>query len=100
MLIIAGTIALDPSRREEALALAAPMMRKTHEEAGCLAYVLFADPNDEGCIGVYERWESEEALKAHFKAPHMTEFQAQIGDFGVTGMDVTRYDATPRDALL
>jgi quinol monooxygenase YgiN len=100
MLIIAGSITLDPAQRGDALSLAAPLMAETHKEDGCMEYVMYADPNDESKIGIYERWESEDALKSHFGAPHMAEFQAAVGQFDVTGMDVTRYDATPRDALL
>ncbi len=100
MIIVAGTITLDPAKRAEALEAAAEMAAETHKEEGNIEYLMYAHPSDENAIGIFERWESEDALKAHFAAPHMAEFQAKVGDFGVTGMDVTGYDATARDRLI
>ncbi|MCH7788176.1 MAG: antibiotic biosynthesis monooxygenase [Acidobacteria bacterium] len=100
MIIIAGSLTLNPAKRADALAVAAPLMTATHQEDGCIEYVMYADPNDDTKIGIFERWESEDALKAHFASPHMAEFQGKVGDFEVSAMDVTRYDATARDSLI
>lgn len=100
MIIIAGTITLDPAKRDDALAAAADLMRATHEEPGCLDYQMYRDPFDDAVVRIFERWEDDESLKAHFAAPHMAEFQGKIGDFGVTGTEITGYDATARESLL
>ena len=50
-----------------------------------------ADNNAPGRIHIFERWETEEALKAHFAMPHMAVFQGQMGGFGIKGMNVEKY---------
>ena len=62
MIIISGTVDVDPEQREAALSAAQPHMRATRSLAGCLDYVWSADPLVPGGIYVYERWESRDHL--------------------------------------
>ena len=64
MLIIAGTLMVDPSHRTAYLAAVANVAVLARAFAGCLAFVQAADPIDARAIVVYERWESDEALHA------------------------------------
>ena len=41
---------------------------------------------------VFEEWESQAALDAHFETPHMVKFQQAMGGFGIRGMNVKRYE--------
>jgi quinol monooxygenase YgiN len=91
MLVIAGHIRIDPTKREEATAAAVTMMQETHKEDGCIAYVFSESLDDEGLYYIFEKWESEGALDAHFAAPHMAEFQGKMGGFGVKEMNVEKY---------
>ena len=91
MLAIAGTVTVDPKLRDGAIPAAVTMMEETRKEAGNIAYVFSFDIEDPAVIRVFEHWESEEALAAHFKAPHMAEFQKAIGQLGITGMDVQKF---------
>jgi DNA invertase Pin-like site-specific DNA recombinase len=54
MILIAGTISLDPDKVDEALAAIVPLMEGTHAEDGCIVYVLSADPVTPGCIRIFE----------------------------------------------
>jgi quinol monooxygenase YgiN len=92
MLVIAGTIEIDPANREEAVTAATEMMTETHKESGCISYTFSGDLSDPGAFRIFEEWESQEALDLHFKAPHMAAFQAKIGKLGVRGMKVKRYE--------
>ena len=92
MIVIAGTISLDPAKREEAFAAAKQIMIETHKEEGNIAYVFSSDLNDEGLVHVFEAWESQDALDIHFKTPHMAEFQAKIGELGVKDMKIQKYE--------
>ena len=40
---------------------------------------------------VYERWESQEALAAHFAGPHYLNMRNTIASFGLRGADVLKY---------
>lgn len=92
MLVIAGTIRLDPAKREVAIAAARDVMRDTRRETGCISYTFSADVEDAAVFHVFEEWESAAALGAHFQAPHMARFQAAAAGFGVKEMKLQRYE--------
>jgi quinol monooxygenase YgiN len=92
MLVIAGTITLDPADREKAIAAAVDMMEATRKETGCVAYTFSGDFSDPAIIHLFEQWESQEALNAHFQAPHMATFQAALGGLSVKNMAVQKYE--------
>jgi len=71
MLIIAGTFEVDPARRDEFIAQKEAGMRESRAEAGCLDYVLSADPLEPARVYLFERWESKEHL-----APHLAKISA------------------------
>ena len=65
MLIIAGTFEVDPARRAEFIAEKEAGMRASRAEAGCIDYVLSADPLEPGRVYLFERWESKDHLVPH-----------------------------------
>jgi quinol monooxygenase YgiN len=67
MLIVAGTMEIEPEQRDAMLAARAEGMRSSRSEAGCLDYVFSADPLRPGVVYLFERWESKEALGAHLE---------------------------------
>jgi quinol monooxygenase YgiN len=67
MLIVAGTIEVDPADRETYLKGREEIMRTSRAEPGCLDYVVSADPLEPGRVMLFERWESKEALAAHLE---------------------------------
>ena len=64
MLIIAGSLIVDPDDRERFLAANAEVNGLARQAPGCLDFVQAADPLDAGRINVFERWDSEEHLLA------------------------------------
>lgn len=94
MLIVAGTITLDPAQRAEAEKAFDNMREATLAEPGCLFYQAYLDRKDPGTVLIFERWESQEALNAHFATPHMAEFGAALGNLGVSAMDVKKYEVS------
>ncbi|GAB4557245.1 MAG: putative quinol monooxygenase [Haliangiales bacterium] len=99
MLIVAGTIVIDPAHREAAIAAATKAMHATRAEAGCISYTFSADFADPGGFYVFEEWESEEALAAHFKTPHMAEFVQALGALGVKRTEIKRYEVSSSQPL-
>lgn len=51
-----------------------------------------ADLDEPGRFRIFEEWESEEALRAHFASPHMARVQKAVGGLGVREMAVQRYE--------
>ena len=94
MIVIAGEIEIDPTHRDTAVAAAVRMMQATRQESGCISYTFSADLVDPGLFRIFEEWESQEALHAHFAAPHMAEFQKAIAGLGVRGMAIQRYEVS------
>lgn len=91
MIIIAGTVDVDPERRDEALVAACPHMTKTRAQQGCLDYVWSADPLVPGRIYVFERWEDQESLQTHFDGEHYINMRNTIAAHGMTGAAVLKY---------
>lgn len=99
MLVVAGVVKIDPAKRDEAIAAAVAMMRETRKEEGCRSYVFSADLEDVGCFHLFEEWESQEALDAHFASPHMAAFQGTVAKLGVREMNVQKYAIASVDPL-
>jgi quinol monooxygenase YgiN len=91
MLIVAGVIQIDPSRRQAAEQAFEKMRAATLREEGCIEYQVYVDRNDPGTLFMFEKWKDQAALDAHFASPHMAEFGAALGGFGIRAMDVNKY---------
>jgi quinol monooxygenase YgiN len=59
----------------EALRKAAQDSRK---DEGCMVYEIHVDLNDASTFTIYERWASEQALRAHIKAAHSQTMFARL----------------------
>ena len=95
MIVIEGTVRVAPDRIEAARPAMERMIRASRAEAGCLDYAYSLDLLDPGLVRVTERWESREALAAHFQTPHMAEWRAQFASLGISGRDLRLYEADP-----
>ena len=62
MLIIAGSLILDPAHRTTFLAANADVVVQARQATGCLDFVQAADPIDASRINIFERWDTEEHL--------------------------------------
>jgi quinol monooxygenase YgiN len=95
LIIIAGTIDVDPEQIEACLAASVPLQNATrNEEPGCLAYCFASDPVVVGRIQVYELWTDQEALAAHFQHPNYVNMRTTLGRFGLRGADTKKYRVT------
>ena len=92
MLIVAGVIKIDSAKRSFAEEAFAKVRAATLKEPGCREYQSYADPGDPAVVFMFEKWESADALAKHFQTPHMAEFSKAMGGFGVTGMDLKKYE--------
>ena len=76
----------DPSTRQSLLERTAPIQKATRDdEPGCIVYCFAADPCQDDLIQVYELWESEEALIAHFDHPNYHAMRTMLNDGGLSG---------------
>ena len=92
MIVVAGRVVIDPAKRDEGVRAATEVMEETAKETGCISYTFSADLIDPGTFRIFEEWESQEALDAHFASPHMAKFQGVVGSLGVREMKIQRYE--------
>jgi quinol monooxygenase YgiN len=91
MLIIAGSLRTKDDGRSLFLDAVKPMVVATLQEAGCREYAFSPDPGDPDRIMLFELWDDQEALDAHFASDHMAQFQLSIKDIPMVGADVQKY---------
>ncbi len=100
MLLVAGTFKIDPSDRDAAIEAMQWMMAETAKEEGCVSYTFSADLADPTLFHLFEEWESDAHIQAHFVAPHMPVFREKLGELsGSIERSIYRYDDPTKAAL-
>jgi len=92
MILISGVIELAAQDIDAMKAAAATMAVATRQEAGCHAYAFYQDIENPAVFRVFEEWESDDALKAHFQAPHMGAFRQAMASATFVRRDLTKYE--------
>jgi quinol monooxygenase YgiN len=93
LLIVAGTIDVDPADREAYLVSKAEQVAHTRTEAGCLDYCFSADASDPGRVRLFERWEDDATFGAHVEGIQANPTPEAVA---VRSRQITVYDATAR----
>jgi quinol monooxygenase YgiN len=93
-IVISAEIRVAPEDLPKIRAFAAVMVEKTNtlEKGPCIAYAFSEDFNEPGLVRAFEVWESDEALAAHFRTPHMADFQQAMKGITVLGVEAMRYE--------
>jgi len=68
------------------------LMPKVLNDPGTVAYILHRSVNDPSLFLVYEKYESEEALKLHGETPHFREFFKATGSMIGGRPEIERYN--------
>lgn len=71
----------------------AQMEQLSRAEAGCQDYTFSVELNNGAVLRITEKWDSMEALLAHFQTPHMAEFQKMIAQNPPKSMEANFYEA-------
>jgi quinol monooxygenase YgiN len=99
MIVIAGTAHIHPEHEAEAWNAARQMMTDSEAEAGCVQYRIYKNPDVPGEFFIFEVWESEAALSAHFQTPHMAAFNSVLGRVLKGGTSIRRYEVSQSSDL-
>ncbi len=91
MLIVAGSITCEDDGREGFLEAVQSMVTATLTEPGCREYAFTPDPRDPNLIRLYELWDDQAALDAHFASDHMAQWQLDRVGLAVAGADIKKY---------
>lgn len=76
MIYLIATLEIKPGSLPAIMEAVAPCLKATREEEGCISYDLFQSQSNETTLTFVERWESREALEAHFETPHLKAWRA------------------------
>ena len=88
MLIVTGTIELAEDSVAAALAAAEVVMAETQKEDGCQIYEFSQVVGAPTRFRIYEEWDNEEALRAHFGMPHMAVFQKALSGLTILSREL------------
>ena len=99
MIVVSGTNEVAAKDAERAIEAAIPLAKETRKEPGCRFYSFYQDIESPGVFRVFEEWDDDAALKAHFQTPHMAAFRAVLGEIGVLNRDVKIYRVSGTEAL-
>ncbi|WP_170788628.1 putative quinol monooxygenase [Ruegeria lacuscaerulensis] len=90
MLVVTGVVEVAPEGVEKAAKAAQEMVSETVQEMGCIVYEFSQILGHPNLFRVYEEWESQAALEAHFATTHMAAFRAALAEVGVISNSVCR----------
>lgn len=93
MLIVTGIIEIPDGAFEAARPAIARMVEATLAEPGCITYGFWRDPDRDNRLRVYEEWEGQAALDAHFASAHMAEFRAALAEIGPIRREIMAIEA-------
>ena len=91
MLIIAGTITVNPEDREQFLAVRQETVARARQMKGCLEYAFSADIVDPSCVRLFERWESEDDVAAWMVAHRGDPKQTDQPKVSIQRMDFLKH---------
>lgn len=84
---------IPPENLEAARPVMEQMIRVSSAEAGCRDYAYAIDLLDPCLVRITGRWESREALTAHFKAAHSANWRSFFPQRGTTERAPALYEA-------
>ena len=93
MIIVTGTVRVDPARSEAAREIMERMITASRAEDGCIEYAYAHDLLEPGLVRVNEAWRDRAALSAHFQTPHMAAWRGVFPSLGITDRNLALYEA-------
>ena len=95
MIIVAGAARIRTDRRDEAARLVRQMGEQTRREPGCVTSAYYASLESPETFFLYQVWESEEALSAHYRQDFVRAFLDRLPEMldGTTAVQfLNRYE--------
>ena len=83
MIVIAGTLNVQPEHRNAFVAATRQITQATLQEDGCRTFGVWGDLDDAHRFLMYEVWESADHHAAHLQTPHFLLFRSVREKLGV-----------------
>ena len=91
MLTVAVLIPAKPGKTDELGEALKALLEPTRAETGCISYDAHRSNDDPYLYLMYETWESEDALRAHFETPHLKDFVGKLPELVQGDLDLKRF---------
>lgn len=98
MVIVMGTVRVDPDTIERLRPAMEVMTAASRAEDGCLMYAYSLDLLEPGLVRVSELWTDRAALQAHFQTPHMAVWRTALTG-QVRDRDIKLYESGEGEAF-
>jgi quinol monooxygenase YgiN len=97
LIIILGTLRIQPDRLDAARPIMAKMVDASRKESGCLHYSYGEDVLEAGLIRISEIWADQQAFDWHISSTHIREWPETWPKLGIGERHLTLYHAhSPR----
>ena len=90
-IIIYAVINVEAEKREGLLNRLQSYLPAVHAQEGCIRYDWAADSATTTQVNVYEEWESEAALEAHFAGKNFAAIGKALGEIGTLGASAKKF---------
>ena len=94
MIIVLGSFVVQGGSMDQAMALSQQHVRRSRAEPGCIEHNVSIDAERPDRLVFVERWESAQALQAHFAVPESRAFAREIGRLAVAPPSIEIFDAS------
>lgn len=94
MIVVSGTVEIDPADLERALEAGRTAAAESRAEPGCRTYAFYQDIEAPARLRVFEEWDDGAALDRHFQTPHFQAFGAVLRSLRILSRDIVRYEVT------
>jgi quinol monooxygenase YgiN len=92
VIIVAGTVRIDPAKVDGARTEMAKMIAASRAEDGCFGYSYAIDVLEPAVVRVFEAWRDRAALEAHFRTPHIAAWRASWASIGISDRRLEAYE--------
>ena len=94
MIIVTAAVRAREDAFDVLLAISREHVARSRQEPGCISHEVLRDPDDPLRLVFLERWQSKEALGAHFQVPESGEFVARLRQLAAEPAEMTVFEAT------
>lgn len=91
MIIVIGSVTIQPGSQVEALRHSKIHVDRSRLEAGCISHEVTIDADNPNRLLFVERWQTMEELEQHFQVPESSEFVAAIAELAIEGPSMQLY---------
>lgn len=92
MIIVSGRVVVKAGALQKLRPVMQAMLSASRAEPGCIEYYYGPDMSDPNAFLVLEKWESWDALDAHFGTPHLKAWRAALNGAGLVSRELVAAD--------